>query len=57
MADTDILRAFKRDEPPSIPGSEARYLDEQLKRIEVLLANIITVAKKQEARIVALENP
>lgn len=57
MSDTDILRSFKRDEPPSIPGSEARYLDEQLKRIEVLLSDLIKVAKKQESRIASLENP
>lgn len=53
MADTDILRAYKRDEPPSIPGSEARYLEEQLKRIEALLKNIVTVLKKHEDRLAA----
>lgn len=53
MADTDALRPYKRSSTPVIPGGEARYQSDELKKIETVVASIVNVMKKLEARLVA----
>lgn len=58
MATTvDSIKSYKRILPPTIPGSERRYLDDQLKAIETAFTSVVEVLKLLEARIRALEPP
>lgn len=52
MADTDKLRAYKVGDVPTLPGSEKRYLAEELKRVSIAIGLLVETMKKLEARMV-----
>lgn len=53
MADTDALRPYTRNDAPTIPGSEQRYLSEELKKVQGAIGLLISTMKKLEARMTA----
>lgn len=53
VADTDNLRAYRVGDAPSLPGSDRRYLADELKRVAEAIGLLIQVAKKLEARMAA----
>ena len=55
MADTDKLRGYKVGDVPTLPGSDKRYLAEELKRASIAIGLPVETTKKLEARIAALE--
>jgi hypothetical protein len=55
MADTDKLRAYKVGDTPTLPGSDKRYLSEELKRVSVAINLLVETLKKIEVRVQALE--
>ena len=53
MADTDKLRTYKVGEVPSLPGSDKRYLADELKRVSETINLLVETMKKLEARMAA----
>ena len=53
MADTDRLRTYKVGEVPSLPGSDKRYLADELKRVSETINLLVETMKKLEARMAA----
>jgi len=49
MADTDKLRTYKVGEVPSLPGSDKRYLADELKRISEAIGLLVQTAKEDAA--------
>ena len=49
MADTDKLRTYKVGEVPSLPGSDKRYLADELKRISEAINLLVQTAKQDAA--------
>lgn len=55
MADTDALTPYVPKAYPTIPGGEARYIMDELRKMQHSVAKLISVMAALEARIVALE--
>jgi hypothetical protein len=53
MADTDRLRDYRVGDNPTLPGSDKRYLQDELRRISDAIGIVVEVMKKLEARMVA----
>ena len=56
MADTDDLRTYDAQAYPTLPGSEARFISEELERLAQVIEAIVTATQALEARIETLEN-
>lgn len=50
---TDVLQTYQPQDFPSLPGSQARYLPTELRRISNTIAQIIQVMKELDTRMVA----
>jgi hypothetical protein len=53
MADTDVLRAYKVGDVPTLPDSDKRYLAEELKRVSQAIGLLVQTMKKLDARLIA----
>lgn len=53
MADTDSLRAYKPQDYPTLPGSQERFIPNELQRLSNSITQLIEVMKKLEARMAA----
>jgi hypothetical protein len=53
MADSDVLRNYKPQDYPQLPGSQDRYVVAELRRIAEAIAQINSVVKKIDARLTA----
>lgn len=50
---SDILQPYKPQSFPDDPGSQARYIPNELQRVSIALRQIIQVLKQIDARLVA----
>lgn len=53
MAYKTPVEAYKRSPAPSLPDSQVRYLQEELKKLERVLATVYAALQEAEARLTA----
>jgi hypothetical protein len=53
LADSDVLRAYRTGDAPSLPDSDKRYLADELKRVSEAIGLLVQVMKKLDARMIA----
>lgn len=49
------LQTYVRAPQPALPESQLRYLQEELKKLEQMLATVVDALKQLDARVSALE--
>ena len=55
MADTDEYKPYTRRPFPKIEGSEEKFIQEELTRIQLSFRSVLTILQALEARIKTLE--
>lgn len=51
------LQNYTRGPQPALPESQLRYLQEELRKLEQMLATVVDALKELEVRVSSLETP
>lgn len=51
------LQNYTRSPQPSLPESQLRYLQEELRKLEQMLQTVVDALKELDTRVSALETP
>ena len=57
MAFVTPLQNYARSPQPSLPESQLRYLQEELRKLEQMLQTVVDALKELDVRVSALETP